>query len=261
MQPLLVGRARESESHPHKSDDKDAVLIVRPAAQLRCYVPERADETWARLRHLGARRDRLIGEATACVQQLRDLLECAWPAVLATAAQPFEAKNWCAAVAVVLDRANGHPERLTRLGQKRFEAAVPRELPRWGGQRGWQAIIAAMFAALSDPAAVIAQRPGALERAGWAPADWRHTKARLAEAESRMVQILDQLDLTELVTSIPGVSAVGAAAILAELGRPEPASIAPGALVKHAGLCPRENSSGTATGRSRISGRGLLGRD
>ena len=256
VQPLLVGRARESEDYTRdKSDDKDAVLIARLVAQLRCYAPERADETWARLRHLGARRDRLIGEATACVQQLRDLLECAWPAVLATAAQPFEAKNWCAAVAVVLDRANGHPERLTRLGQKRFEAAVRRELPRWGGQRGWQAIIAAMFAALSDPAGVIAQRPGALERAGWVLADWRHTKARLAEVETRMVEILDQLDLTELVTSIPGVSAVGAAAILAETGDPTRFD-SPRALVKHAGLCPRENSSGTATGRSRISGRG-----
>jgi hypothetical protein len=31
-----------------------------------------------------------------------------------------------------------------------------------------------------------------------------------------MVQVLDQLELTDLVTSIPGLSAVGAAAILAE---------------------------------------------
>ena len=30
----------------------------------------------------------------------------------------------------------------------------------------------------------------------------------------------------------------------------------PRALVKHAGLCPRDNSSGTFTGRSRISRRG-----
>ena len=83
VQPLLMGRARESEDYTRdKSDDKDAVLIARLVAQLRCYVPERADETWARLRHLGARRDGLITEATACVQQLRDLLECVWPAVL-----------------------------------------------------------------------------------------------------------------------------------------------------------------------------------
>ncbi|BBZ05400.1 hypothetical protein MCHIJ_48370 [Mycolicibacterium chitae] len=70
-----------------------------------------------------------------------------------------------------------------------------------------------------------------------------------------MVDILDQLELTALVTSIPGVSAIGAAAILAETGDPTRFDT-PRALAKHAGLCPRDNSSGTATGRSRISGRG-----
>jgi hypothetical protein len=65
VQPLLVGRAREPEDYTRdKSDDKDAVLIARLVAQLRCYAPERADATWSRLRHLGARRDRLTTEAT-----------------------------------------------------------------------------------------------------------------------------------------------------------------------------------------------------
>ena len=83
VNPMLVGRAREAEDYTRdKSDDKDAVLIARLVAQLHCYAPERADETWARLRQLGARRERLVTESTACVQQLRDLLECAWPGVL-----------------------------------------------------------------------------------------------------------------------------------------------------------------------------------
>jgi transposase len=102
---------------------------------------------------------------------------------------------------------------------------------------------------------VIAQRRGALQRAGWVLDDWRLIKIRLAEVETQMAAILDELDLTKLVTSIPGVSAVGAAAILAETGDPTRFD-SPRALVKHAGLCPRENTSGTYTGRSRISGRG-----
>lgn len=70
-----------------------------------------------------------------------------------------------------------------------------------------------------------------------------------------MVGVLDELALTELVTSIPGLSAVGAAAILAESG--DLARFDSGrALVKHAGLCPRENSSGTFAGKTTISGRG-----
>lgn len=259
VQPLLTGRAREAEDYTRdKTDDKDAVLIARLVAQLRCYAPERADETWARLRHLGARRERLIREATACVQQMRDLLECAWPAVLATAVRQFDSVTWCAALAVVLQRCNGRPERLTRLGPARFEAAVRRELPRWGGKRPRRQIIAAVFEALTDSAGVSTQRRGALERAGWVLEDWRAVTARRAQVQTCMLEILDELELAELADSIPGVSSIGVAAILAETGDPTRFD-SPRALVKHAGLCPRENNSGTSTGRSRISGRGRPG--
>jgi transposase len=256
VQPLLTGQARQREDYTSdKRDDKDAVLIARLVAQLHCYAPERAEETWAALRQLGARREELITQATRCVQQLRDLLECAWPAVLGAAASPFDAINWCAALAVVLQRCDGDPRRLARGGRPRFEAAVRRELPRWGGQRLWRPIVGAVFTALTDPAGVLAQRRGALQRARWVLDDWRLIKTRLAEVETHMVAILDELGLTSLVTTIPGVSAVGAAAILAETGDPTRFD-SPRALVKHAGLCPRENTSGTYTGQSRISGRG-----
>jgi hypothetical protein len=102
---------------------------------------------------LGARRQRLITEATAGIQQLRDLLECAWPGVLEAAADPFESINWCAALAVVLDRCNGQPEQLARLGLARFEArwwvscrvgvdlgagdpSSPRSIPPWSTPQG-----------------------------------------------------------------------------------------------------------------------------
>jgi transposase len=79
VQPLLVHRAREAEDFTRdKSDDKDALLIARLAAQLHVYLPERADPTWARLRHLGARRVEWVTRLGAARQQLRDLLECVW---------------------------------------------------------------------------------------------------------------------------------------------------------------------------------------
>ena len=54
VQPMLTRQAREPEDYTRdKTDDKDAVLIARLVAQLNCYAPERADETWARLRQLG----------------------------------------------------------------------------------------------------------------------------------------------------------------------------------------------------------------
>jgi len=155
----------------------------------------------------------------------------------------------------VLDRCAGDLARVRRLGPARFEAAVRRELPRWGVTRPCLRIIRAVFAALADPAGVTAHRPGALERAHLALGDWRDTRARLAETEARMVTVLDELGLTALIATISGLTPVGAAAILAETG--DPARFATGrALVKHAGLCPRDNASGASQGKTSISGRG-----
>jgi transposase len=256
VQPLLVYRSREGEDLTRdKSDPKDAVLIARLASELRCYEPERANVVWARLRHLGARRNRLTTDATAQVNQIRDLLECAWPAVLGASGSPFRSASWRACLAVVLDRCAGDLARVRRLGPARFEAAVRRELPRWGVTRPCLRIIRAVFAALADPAGVTAHRPGALERAHLALGDWRDTRARLAETEARMVTVLDELGLTALIATISGLTPVGAAAILAETG--DPARFATGrALVKHAGLCPRDNASGAHQGKTAISGRG-----
>ena len=259
VQPLLACRSREGEDLTRdKSDPKDAVLIARLAGELRCYEPERADAVWARLRHLGARRRQLTTDATAQASQIRDLLECAWPAVLGASGSPFRSTTWCAALAVVLDRCAGDLSRVVRLGPARFEGAVRRELPRWGAVRPCLRIVRAACAALRDPAGVMVHRPGALERAHLALGDWRDTCARLAGAEARMVAVLDDLGLTALVTTIAGLTPVGAAAILAETG--DPARFAsPRSLVKHAGLCPRDNASGEHQGKTSISGRGRPG--
>ena len=112
-----------------------------------------------------------------------------------------------------------------------------------------------MFAALSDPAGVLAHRPAAFERIAWVISDWDHAKTELVDTEARMVAVLDELDLTELATSIEGLSAVGAAAILAETGDLNRFTSAR-AVVKHAGLAPRERKSGTFAGRARVTGAG-----
>src|SRR5207344_1947009 len=61
VQPMLTSWARRSEDLTFdKTDEKDAVLIARLTAQLRCYIPEPVNEIRARLRHLGARRAQLL---------------------------------------------------------------------------------------------------------------------------------------------------------------------------------------------------------
>ena len=259
VQPLLVYRAREAEDLTFdKSDPKDAVIIARLTAGLHCYEPERADAIWARLRHLGARRSQLTADVTAAVNQVRDLLECAWPAVLDASPAPFRSASWRAAVAVALGDGRGDLDRVRRLGIGRFTAAVRRELPAWGATRPCLRIVRAVHAAAADYAGVLAQRPGALERAGLALDDWHHARTRLAQTEARMVTVLDELGLTELVTTIAGLTPVGAAAILAETGDPHRFAT-PRSLVKHAGLCPRDNASGGYQGKTSISGRGRPG--
>jgi transposase len=256
VQPNQTSWARRSEDlTTDKTDDKDAVLIARSTAQLRCYEPEPVDEVWGRLRHLGARREELITANVAQVQQIRDLLDCVWPAALTTAAQPFRSLTWAAAMSVVLDRDGGDLDRTCRLGAVRFETQVRREITRRGGQKPCLRILRKLFAALADPTGVIAHRRGALERAGWVLTDWEHDHQRLAQTELLMVAVLDQLELTGLATSIDGISAVGAAAILAETGDPHRFPTAR-ALVKHAGLAPRQRQSGTYTGQTRLTGKG-----
>jgi transposase len=260
VQPLLVAHAREGEDlTADKSDPKDAVVIARLVGELRCYLPERADQIWAGLRQLGARRARLTTQVTAARQQLRDLLECAWPAVLEAATKPLDSLTWRAAVQVVLARDQGDPAGIRRLGYARFARLVTSQLARWGGVRRCQRIMRAVWTAATDPGmltdGVPAQRPGALERAALVLGDWHHALDGLAETEQRMTGILDQLQLTSLAGSIQGLSAVGAAAILAETGDPARFDTAR-ALVKHAGLCPRENQSGAYAGTTRMSGRG-----
>jgi transposase len=232
VQPMQTSWARRSEDLTFdKTDEKDAVLIARLTAQLRCYVPEPVDETWGRLRHLGARREQLIVEAVSQIQQMRDLLECVWPAALDTARQPFRSRTWAAAMTVFLDRDGGDFDRTRRLGAARFEQAVRREITRRGGRKPCLRIVRNLFTALGDPAGV------------------------LADTEQRMTAVLDELELTELVTSITGLSAVGAAAILAETGDPRRFATAR-ALVKHAGLAPREKLSGNFVGRTKLTGQG-----
>jgi len=239
VQPAASSWARKSEDlTTDKTDDKDAVLIARLTAQLRCYLPEpvgEANAAWTRLRHLGGRREELIGAHVAAVQTVRDLLECVWPAALETAKHPFRSATWVAALTVVVRRDGGDLERTRRLGAARFERAVRAEVVRRGRARPCLRIVRRLFVALDDRAGVVAHRSAVFERLEWTLADWDTARAKLVDVEARMVSVLDELDLTALVTSIDGLSAVGAAARLAQTGDLARFRCAR-AVAKHAGL-------------------------
>jgi transposase len=117
VQSLAVARAREGDDYTRdKTDHRDAYLIGKLVIRLECYLPERADQTWARLRHLGARRFTLVADVISCMQQVSDLLACAWPAALGVAARPVESTTWQAALGVIVDRCAGDPAGCARWG-------------------------------------------------------------------------------------------------------------------------------------------------
>jgi transposase len=259
VQPLMSHIAREQQDYtPHKTDESDCVLIGRLAAELHCYIPEELDQTWAYLRHLGRRRVQLITAATASVQRIRDFLSVAWPTVTEACAGPFESVTWLAALQVVTGRCGGDPARLAAMGPEEFTALVRGAVPGWGGTKGWGKICRRVFAALTDTEGVVAwSRRGLLRRCADELGDLARTRAQLRAVEADMAVVLGELGLSRLA-DIPGLTAVGAAAILAETGGPRRYDSS-SSLVKHAGLSPAENASGAFEGLARISRRGRPG--
>ena len=259
IQPLVSHIAREQQDYTtHKTDEADCVMIARLAAELHCYVPEELDETWADLRHLGRRRAQLITQQTASMHRVRDFLSVAWPTVIETCAQPLLSKTWLAALEVVTARCGGQPVGLAAMGEQAFTASVRGAVAGWGGQRAWGTISGRIFAALTDTeGVVVSSRRGLLRRCAGELGDLRRVRAQLRAVEAEMVAVLGELGLSRL-GDIPGLTAAGAAAILAETGDPRRYDSS-SSLVKHAGLSPSENASGAFHGEARISRRGRPG--
>jgi transposase len=259
IQPLVSHIAREQQDYTsHKTDEADCVMIARLAVELHCYLPEQLDETWAHLRHLGRRRNQLITAATASVQRIRDFLSVAWPVATETCARPFESVTWLAALQVVTSRCGADPGKLAASGAEAFTALVRQAMPGWGGARPSGRVYPAVFAALTDTEGVVAcHRRGLLRRCADELGDLQRTRAQLQAVEADMAAALTGLGLAKLA-NIPGLTAVGAAAILAETGDPRRYDSS-SSLVKHAGLSPADNASGAFSGQAHISRRGRPG--
>jgi transposase len=104
----------------------------------------------------------------------------------------------------------------TAAGLAEFRAA----LPGWGGQRISGRVCRAVFAALADTEGAVAWcRRGLFRRVADELGDLQRIRGQLRTVEADMVSVLGELGLSWLA-DIPGLTAVGAAAILAETGDP-----------------------------------------
>jgi transposase len=259
IQPLISHIAREQQDYTtHKTDESDCVMIARLAIELHCYIPEELDETWAHLRQLGRRRQQLTTAQTASMHRVRDFLSVAWPTVIETCAQPLLSRTWLAAVQLVTQQCGADPGRLGAMGEPAFTGLVRGAVGRWGATRAWGPISCRIFAALTDTeGVVVSSRRGLLRRVADELGDLQRIRAQLQATEADMVAVLGELGLSRL-GDIPALTAVGAAAILAETGdlhRYDSSS----AVVKHAGISPSDNASGTFLGDAHICRRGRPG--
>ena len=251
VNPMLVARGREGEDYTReRSDYRDGAVISRLTSERRCFVPYQPEGPWARLRHLGIHRDQQLQRASAARQGLRDLLTCYWPTALTTTADPLRSLTLRALLNVTAD-----PAQMALLPPETLAAHAQPLLTSWGGRRLHHATLHRLHHNASQPGGVRAERAAASERATLTARAWLDATTRQRDTEARMIGILDELDLTRIVRTLPGLSLTGAATILAETGDPHRFTH-PRAWVKHAGLCPRANESGNFHGQTRTSGRG-----
>ena len=92
---------------------------------------------------------------------------------------------------------------IAAMSEQQFLAAVHGQLVLPGGKKLWRRIALAVHAAAAEPGGTAGERAAMVECAAFAFADWMSTPGALADAESRMLAVLDELGLTGLVTTFP----------------------------------------------------------
>jgi transposase len=253
VQPLVTHLAREQQDLTgDKTDEGDCVLIAGLARELRCYVPEVLDAGWAELRAAGRDRAALITRATAARQLIRDQLGLTWPGLLQVHSDPLESATWLACLETAVDGSSGGA------GDAAFAEAAAARLAGWGGRR-LGPTAAKFHALLSGPAVVPRMARAVRRRLAGALEDLRYARARRARLEQDMIAMLGELGIDhQRICQIPGLTAAGLAAILAEAGDPRRFGSS-SSLVKHAGMAPARNESGQFAGKTRMSHRGRPG--
>lgn len=245
VQGFVVAMGREFDDLTRdKTDARDAGLIADLAAELRFTDTRLPDGPWAELDLLVDARDARRIERAASLQELRALLELAWPGLLPTCP----------------DLAGSHLQALLRLGltpqqvvglsrdefTERLRSLHQRRFLRWMAGR--------LHAAARDVPALPETRAAALR---WRLAAERVALAdtAIAELDRRLVELLEVTGYGWLRGQIRGLGDPTLAALLALTGDPGRFDDAR-CLVKLAGSNPTERSSGDRQAAGGIHRRG-----
>ena len=182
VQGFVVAHARELDDLTRdKTDARDAGLIADLAAELRFTETRLPEGPWAELELLVAARDARRIERSACLQEMRALLELAWPGLLEAC------PDLIGTHLQALLRTGLTPQAVAALPRHRFTALLRRHHPR----RFLRSMAARLHAAAHDvpelpetPAAALRWRLAA-ERVALAD-------AAIAELDARMIELLER---------------------------------------------------------------------
>jgi transposase len=245
VQGFVVAHARELDDLTRdKTDTRDAALIADLAAELRFTETRLPEGPWAELDLLVAARDARRVERSAALQEIRALLELAWPGLLAAC------PSLIGSHLQALLRSGRTPQQLAALPGGRLAALLRRH--HEGRFMAWMA--RRLQAAARDVTA-LPETPAAALR--WRLAAERITlaDAAIAELDARMVELLETTGYGWLRGQIRGLGDPTLAALLALVGDPARYDDAR-CLVKLAGSNPTERSSGEREAAGGIHRRG-----
>ena len=245
--PFVTKRLKDLEDNsPRKDDAKDAAQVCALVGQGLFVTFPLLDDTGAELRLLAGERRRLAVEGTRLKNRLHSALDLAWPeftgmwAALDLETPVAVLEEWPVPVDLM-----SAPRRTVRALVKHTS------LNHISAER--------VTALLKSAETTIAVREGTDARRAEilrVLARWAVVREHIAEVEARLAVLVDRTPAAHALLSVPGVSVVCAATLVAELGDPHWYEV-PRQVLKLAGMNLAGKESGTSVrGRVRQTKRG-----
>jgi len=224
-----------------KNDPKDAYVIAQVASEGKFMSLNTPSGIWADLRELGLMRADVLKDWVAWGNRIRSLGEKFWPE------RERVLKSWTGMTSLHLLESCPFPDDALELGYDGLHQLVLEGSNRRKGRN--------LTKALLETAKVsIGVREG-LETARWELKHcvelFRLLTAKLKEIDLKLVEAAEKTGYLDALASIPGLSLVGAALLLGEVGNPAQYRSAK-EWIKLAGLNLIENQSG---GRQKREGK------
>lgn len=248
--PSVTKKLKEVEDNsPGKHDVKDAGQVCG-LLKMGFFVHwPRLSETVAQMRVLTTERLRLTREETGLKNRLQAVLDVAWPEFL-TVVPPLSKHTprvlltrWPLPADLLAARASTVTEAARVASRGQFKAADVETLRRL--TKTTIGLRTAQEARRAEIARLVAR--------------WTLLKAQMAELDARLVELVEQHPGAKALLTVPEVSHLCAATLVAELGTPE-SYVSPRQVLKMAGMNLAGRESGTSVrGRIKQTKRGRPG--